>query len=894
MLPIEGSRVFYNDPCAKMTGRQALIALAALASRVAGDALVSKAGDIAAVPQWDIQSSSEITDDIASIAQPGVDTSSWHHIPIPRCTLMGCLLEAGLYKEEELWYSNTLESFNWGQFTVPWLYRQEFSLDPQPGQHYFLETNGISSRADIYLNGELIADKEFQSGSYSGHTYDITNLASDVNALVIQAYPTDYFYDLALSWVDWNPRPADNGTGVWREITVSQTGAVSLGPLSALVDIDPAHVALRTTALNLEDKEVEVVAKVVISEPNGGEDITLDQTVTLAPGESKVIEFNQTFESPQIWWPKTWGEQPLYSAKVSVEVDSALSDTTEERTFGLRTVTSIVNDDDDIVFSINGKPFQVIGGGYGSDMYLRWNGERFESIVKYMLDMGLNTIRLEGKNEHPELYEIADRYGLMVMAGWECCAKWEAWEYNPDLAVQPPPLWDDGDYADANSTMWHEAQMLQTHPSMLAFLIGSDFWPNDRATEIYVNALRGSNFQLPIVPAASKRGYPELLGPSGMKMDGPYDWVPPNYWYDVEPYEDRTGAAFGFGSELGSGAGTPELGSLKKFLSEADLEDLWTQPEKGLFHMSTNTSQFYDRIIYNEGLYKRYGEPKSLEDYLRKAQVADYEAVRSEFEGFASRWSTGRVATGIIYWMLDNAWPSLHWNLFDRYLHPAGTFFGTKVGARFEHVLYNYVDKDVWLINHSLDREGARTVDVDVIDLSGKQLAQKTFEVETKPNVASKVGDVPGLDEAEGVVFLRLVLRDGQGESLSRNVYWVAKTVDTLDWEESTWYHTPVTEFADYTALFEMDEASVKATTIEAGEGAYTVTLENESELPAFFIRLNLVDANGDDVVPVTWSDNYVTLWPQEKIELKVHGWDGSGAKVAIDGGNVAAAEIDL
>lgn len=431
---------------------------------------------------------------------------------------------------------------------------------------------------------------------------------------------------------------------------------------------------------------------------------------------------------------------------------------------------------------------------------------------------------------------------------------------------------------------------------MLAFLIGSDFWPNDRATKIYVDALRAADWQLPIVPSASKRGYPELLGPSGMKMEGPYDWVPPNYWYDVEPAEDRYGAAFGFGSELGAGVGTPELGSLKKFLTEEDMSDLWKKPEKGLYHMSTNVSSFYTRSIYNQGLFKRYGPPTSLDDYLRKAQIMDYEATRAEHEAFASRWNTGRVATGMIYWMLVNAWPSLHWNQFDHYLHPAGSYFGTKVGARMEHVTYNYVDKDVWLINRSLDRSGPRTVKVEVIDLDGNEIARELYEVETASNKASQIGKVPGVDDLKDVALLRLVLRDDDAAVLSRNVYWIAPMVDDLNWDDSTWYYTPVREYADYASLFEMETATVESSVVpvEGDAGKYTVILENKSNVPAFFIRLNLVDKNGDDVNPVTWSDNYVTLWSKETLELEVFGWDGSGAEVHIDGTNVNAATLTL
>jgi exo-1,4-beta-D-glucosaminidase len=473
----------------------------------------------------------------------------------------------------------------------------------------------------------------------------------------------------------------------------------------------------------------------------------------------------------------------------------------------------------------------------------------------------------------------------------------ESWEYNNELGVDPVYVWEDEDYSDANTTMRHEAEMMQTHPSVMAFLIGSDFWPDDRATSVYVNALKASDWQTPIVASASKRGYPEVLGSSGMKMNGPYDWVPPNYWYDVEPSEDRLGAAFGFGSELGPGVGTPEEGSMKKFLTKADMEDLWMKPDKGLFHMSTNISSFYTRSIYNKGLYKRYGKPKSLQDYIRKSQIMDYEAIRAEFEGFSSRWSTGRVATGLIYWMLNNAWPSLHWNQFDYYLHPAGSYFGTKVGSRVEHAAYNYVSKDIWLINHSLANKGNRTVQVDLVDLRGKAISKTVLEAPTSPNSAKRVGTVPELQKLGGVSFLRLILRDDKGKTLSRNVYWLTNTVDKLDWDNSTWYHTPVTEFSDFSSLFNMDSATLKSSVSSkpgAKKGVHTVSIENTSKLPAFFISLNLVDRDGSDVTPVTWSDNYVTLFPGEKLDLAVDTWAGAAYAIDVSGVNVKASKIFL
>ncbi|KAJ8122226.1 hypothetical protein ONZ43_g1525 [Nemania bipapillata] len=670
---------------------------------------------------------------------------------------MGCLLQAGVYREDDLFYSENLKKFDASQFNVPWMYRNEFSLDPKPNTHYFLHTHGITSKGDIFINGEQVASNLTQAGAYGGHEYDVSKLVDKKNTLLVRVHPTNYNYDLAIGFVDWNPYPPDNGTGIWRNIELKQTGSVALAALRVMTetnlpeDDSTAQVIFKSTARNLETREVTVDLKATVTSERG-QSYTRTQTIKLGALQSKEVILSTTLKNPDIWWPKQWGKQPLYTGQVSVSVDGDLSDVVND-TFGVRQVTSKVNSHNDTIFYVNGLPFQVIGGGYSADMFLRWDSEKFTKQAQLTLDLGGNTIRLEGKNEQPELYKIADQLGLMVMAGWECCDKWEAWSYNEDLSVRVE--WTEKDYVIANASMKHEALMHQNHPSMLAYLVGSDYWPNNRAAGLYDSAIKESGWQIPILASASKRSYPEILGPSGMKMDGPYDWTPPNYWYDVEPSEDRLGAAFGFGSELGAGVGTPELSSLTKFLTKGDMDDLWKNPNKGLYHMSTNVSSFYDH------------------DYLLKAQMMDYEATRSQFE-----------------------------------------------------------------------------------------------------------------------VFLRITLSNAKA-TLSRNVYWLSKGLDVLDWEDSDWIATPVTKYADYTALNKLQSAKVVVSTEISKSGELgTITLENKSAVPAFFIALNLVDQAGEDVLPVFWSDNYVTLWPHEKLELNVKG--KGAAAVQIRGKNIEPAKASF
>ena len=796
---------------------------------------------------------------------------------------MGTLLENHVYTEPDLFYSNNLEKVNYAPFQVPWFYRADIELKTLNGSHFQLKTHGISSRADVYLNGMLVADRKEQAGAYTGLTYDVTaTVESGKNVLLVRVYPTDYNRDFALGFVDWNPYPPDNGTGVWRDVELKQTGPVSVSLPRVTTKLDGA-VEVHVDVMSYGDQSVQGDVVCSITDPSGKELGRPHKQFNLASKGRQRISIPFQIAKPQIWWPAQWGPQSLYSTSCTASTAIGPSESTPPIHFGIRTVTSILSTPKDITFSINEHPFQVIGAGYTSDIFLRFDEEKLRTQFEYMLDMGLNTVRLEGKQEHPRLYEIADELGLMIMTGWECCDKWEGWSFNDEGSGEK---WTDADYGIANASMRHEAEMMQHHPSLLTFLVGSDFWPDDRATQIYIDALNAFNWETPVIASASQRGFPALLGNGGMKMEGPYDWVPPNYWHN-----DRLGAAFGFASELGAGVGTPTLSSLKRFLAPADLEDLWKNPNKGLYHMSTNVSSFYTREIYNDALWKRYGAPTSLADYLQKAQMMDYEATRAQFEAYAARWTgVERPATGLIYWMLNNAWPSLHWNLFDYYLHPAGSYFGTKVGSRKEHVAYDYSSSAIHLINRDLNTSGARSIEVQLLTPNGTTIHSSTISTQTTPNTSKRLTKVPNLDKITSVAFLRLALKIGE-KVLSRNVYWLSSKPDVLNWEESTWYHTPLSSAADFTGLDKLSKAQVSVT---ASSGS-KVLLHNTAKVPAVFISLNLVDSTGEDLVPVVWTDNYVTLWPGEKLELDVkYEGGGSGARVEIVGKNVDPQTIRL
>jgi hypothetical protein len=184
--------------------------------------------------------------------------------------------------------------------------------------------------------------------------------------------------------------------------------------------------------------------------------------------------------------------------------------------------------------------------------------------------------------------------------------------------------------------------------------------------------------------------------------------------------------------------------------------------------------------------------------------------------------------------------------------------------------------------------EGDREITIDLIDINGKKISGAKVETRTSPLSSKEVCDVSGIDKLKTLRFLRLCLYDTKGKTilLSRNVYWVSPKPDVLDWSNSNWYYTPVTEYANFTKLQNMAPATLKASLHETKAmndwHIAEVLLENKSKVPAVFIRLNALKSDGTEITPVLWSENYVTLWPKEKMYLKA-GFEGDLQNITVE-----------
>lgn len=381
------------------------------------------------ISQWQLQSTALTDGELTSLSQVVYNSSTWYSIRA-RKTVFAGLVEAGVYDADQLFYStNMQDTVDYLPYYSPWLYRASFKLELKKGRHFLLQTNGITPKADIYLNGHETVNKSVQTGSYGGRTYDITNLALEENALLIRVWPTDYNKDFAVGFVDWNPYPPDNGTGVWRDVTIKDTGPLTLGSPRIVHDyvpgVEDVRITVKVDVSNLEETSITGLITASIAEKNAAGPMPkrVSSKINLSGKETRTVSLSITILQARIWWPAQWGQQPLYTAQVCAYYQAAVSDQADAFDFGIRKVTSHVNEHNDTMFAVNGHPFQVRGAGYASDIFMRWDDAKFTAQAQYVLDSGMNTIRLEGKEEHPDLFEIADQIGLMVMAGWECCDK---------------------------------------------------------------------------------------------------------------------------------------------------------------------------------------------------------------------------------------------------------------------------------------------------------------------------------------------------------------------------------------------------------------------------------------------------------------------------------------
>ena len=900
----EATRIPGPATIRRMAPLAALVALAVTSLACAESAFVptrvdGDAGSVAAIAHWQIQSSAKAQQSGAEVSSAGFSTSGWHPVS-GRATVMAGLLENGTY--QNVFYSDNLRAVEEPDssghlFVIPWWYRAEFSL-PEGARvtHTLLRINGMIASADVWLNGHQVAEQSAIAGAYPVHELDVTGwVQAGSNTLAMRVHPADPRRSLSIGWIDWNPSPPDNNMGPWRGVDIVRTGPVEIRFPQVMSTLSLPDLARAALTVKVEARNLDASAHdATITGSAAG--VPLRRTIHLAPGETQTVSFTPQSDPrldlnhPKIWWPLGMGEHPLYQLQMVATVDGAISDRASA-TFGIRSVTSRLTEHGYRQFVFNGQPVLIRGAGWAPDMFLRDDPRRLETEFSYIVNLGLNAIRSEGKLEDARFYDLADRAGLMILPGWECCDKWES------AAKTGGEPWDAADEKVAAISMASEARLLRNHPSVIGFLIGSDNAPPAALATMYVDTLHAEDWSLPIIAAAAAQGTAET-GPSGMKMDGPYAWVPPAYWY-----ADKLGGAFGFDSEISAGPSIPPLEDLTRMLSPQELEALWKYPEVRQYHASAAWSIFANLGSFDTALATRYGAPRSLADYVAKSQLENYDNVRAQFEAFNAHTAAANPSTGVIYWMLNNAWPSLHWHLYDYFLNPAGAYFGAREANEPVHIQYSYDTRAIMLVNHTLIREHGLQATIRVRNVDGGVPYERRLkDIELGGNGTRQLTTLPEPTGLSRTYFIELELASAKGKPLSRNVYWLSTQRDELDWVHSNWYLTPVTQYADLTALQSLPAATsdVRAKLRHQGQeeiATVTLTAPPSSSAVALFQHVSIKRSkDGEPVLPILWSDNDVTLWPGESLTLTARFVMPTAAQpvVEVSGWNVPTRSVPL
>ncbi|MGH9511262.1 MAG: glycoside hydrolase family 2 protein [Terriglobales bacterium] len=837
---------------------------------------------------WEIQSSCQDKSDGQEISSSSFSPSGWHHAEVPT-TVVAALVADKTYPDP--YYGMNLKRFPGmdyssatffanqsmsadSPFKCSWWFRTEFTL-PRSSERSakWLHFDAINYRANIWLNGRKMAGAQDVAGTYRIFEFEVTKylVSGKPNTLAVEVFAPDKD-DLGMTWVDWNPTPPDKDMGLWKDVYLTTTGSVSLQHpfVTSKLSSDYKNASLTISAHLQNVSNQAVTGKVHVRVQR----ISVEQQTLLQPGESKTITFTADqypqlqLVHPRLWWPYQMGTPEMYTAKFEVTTGGRVSDNTEVR-FGVREVTSQLGDKGQRLFTVNGRRVLIRGAAWAPDMLLRWSPEQASAALEYTRDMGLNAIRLEGRMERDEFFDMADRLGILIMPGWTCCDMWERWkEWTPDTMKI------------AAASLADQLTRLRNHPSVFVWLYGSDNPPPANVETMYLQILKERKWPNPSVSSASQQST-TVTGASGVKMTGPYDYVPPNYWLT----DTQAGGARGFNTETSPGPAIPPLESLKKFIPA---DHLWPIDEYWTYHAGGERFTNIDKFI--NGMDQRYGKAANLEDFLRKSQAMNYEAQRAMFEAYARN---KYVSTGVIQWMLNNAWPSLIWHLYDFYLEPAGGYFGTKKACEPLHVQYSYDDNSVAIIN-GYDREvKGLKVKAGIFNLDAKQEASAEVTLDVPADSSSKALALPAVKSISTTYFLKLDLFDDHGKLLSDNFYWLSTKPDVLDWakKEDTVY-TPESAYADLSGLGSLPQTRVTTQARVAARGehrvAHVVARNTGSQL-AFMVHLRLTNSKGQDIAPIFWDDNYVSLLPGESRELTARFTSSRNQPVelAVDGWNV-------
>jgi hypothetical protein len=881
---------------------------------------------------WRMAEQASTSADGAHISTSSFDASSWYAATVPG-TVLTTLVDRGVYPDPDFGLNNMAipDSLSRKQF---W-FRTTFEAPKSALQgHPEFTFHGINYHAIFWLNGKPLGEMK---GAFSPAIFDVAGLlhaGSNTLAVLISPPPhpgIPHEQSLAAGagengglqlldgptfaategW-DWMPAIRDRNMGIWQDVTLSSKGAVWIDnpkviAIVPLPDTSHAAVTLQVPLKNetnapirgvLEIAFENVTLKKTVNVPAGG------TTITLAPSDFPQLNIDQ----PRLWWPNGYGTPELYHLTTTFRIGSQASDVLKTR-FGIREITyelslfdssgharrveidpavaalrgeRLVDESHEgiretplgwvasltpaaekspavhtltdtavqpaLVIKVNGVRIACKGGSWGmDDMRKRVSRDRLEPFFRLHREAHLNMIRnWMGQNTEDIFFDLADEYGLLV---WN-----DFWDSTQDYNLEP----DDSALFLRNA---HDTiARTQNHPSIAIWCGRNEGVPSptiDHGLEDLITQLDGTRFY----SASSNR--------VNLHDSGPYKYQ--------EPEEYFTSLALGFAVEIG----LPSPPTLEAFQSFLPKEDQWPISDDWAYH-DWHQGGNGDTAPFMQAMNEQFGPPSDLADFDRKAQMLNYVGHRAVFEGFnAHLWGPN---SGRMLWMTQPAWPSTQWQIFSHDYDTHASYFGTMKASEIVHVQMNLPDHKIVVVNNTTAPPSQMTVNARVFDLNSTLLFERNATLNAAPNA---VTDALALDLRDSlvkspVVFVKLILSDANGKSISENFYWVSATKPDLR------------KLNDLASVHLQATATV---TTVASEQHVLVTLTNPAQTTALATKLTLLNGqNGPRILPAFYSDNYVSILPGEKRILEIiYPISASSAKpvVALRGWNVANAIIE-
>ena len=877
---------------------------------------------------WKLAAAKDVDAGGAAISKSDYGDRAWHPIHRMPATVLEIMQEDGVYPNLYVG-TNMLDKVPQDLYKQDWWYRTVFTV-PAGYSTYTLEFPGINYRAEIWVNGQKVADSKQVVGMYAAHELNVTEWIKpgSANALAVNVTPEQLIQDvdgveLADSWFDWinwkylgyrgkytrkhmfdASFVPDRNAGIWKPVYLKTTGEVALENPAVNSDLSLPQATARLTVYanlhNFATQSVTGTLKGTISR-QGKSTIEFEQTLTLNPGEIREVAFapekysGLVVSNPDLWWPYTMGNPALYDLRLEFVKEQRISDSSHIR-FGIRSVTQHRDQDGqfpgngkggNFYLRVNGRDFRVRGANYTPDLLYRYDPERESEILRYVKDLGINMLRWESKISSEHIIELADEQGIPLMLGWMCCNQWEKWDQ-----------WSDEDHRVASQSLRSQILTLRPHASVFVWANGSDGRPPEPVRIEYrkiLSELRWQNAVVDTVSSFAKDAQGERLW-DGIIMEGPYTWRPPAYWFSGKYVPSR-----GSSVEQGDNEHIPTLESLKKFIPA---DKLWPINDSWFFHAGAipgaNTLTDVQSAVN-----RRYGSSSNVAEFVRKAQLAHYENTRAQFENLAAGdWANHKVT---LYWMLNSHWPSFYGNIIDYYLSPGGTYFGAKKGLRPLSVVFDaYATGDhsqarIIVFNQTPGNAQGLRARVRVYDLDGKVLDDRSADdIQVPFNSANQILTLPRYPQSTPVFFVRCQLFNNTGKLLVDNTYWQSQKDDDMgDLSNDDALNLRQVNMADMTALNTMPQVNLDLTaeqTTSNGDKHITVDLHNPSTHIAFFERASVAATqNGDEILPIRYDDNYITVYPGETAQVHATLSQTADARwIRLEGYNTPATSAQI